>query len=73
MKAITYTRYGPPEVLTLTDVPKPKPRGDELLVKIKATTVSIEDPKMRNFTRSVSHSLLLWLIVMLKSDTKKGM
>lgn len=27
MRAIEYRRYGPPDVLTLTDVPKPTPRN----------------------------------------------
>lgn len=43
MKAVAYTRYGPPDVLRLTDVETPGPRGDEVLVKIHAVSLNGSD------------------------------
>jgi len=49
MKAIVWTKYGPPDVLQLKEVGKPTPRGNQVLIRIHATTVETGDCEIRRF------------------------
>ena len=54
MRAVVHDRYGPPEVLRLEDVERPAPKDDEVLVKIRATTVNRTDCGFRSAEYFVS-------------------
>lgn len=43
MKAIIFDHYGPPEDLTLQEVPEPAPRGQEVLLKVRAAALNAAD------------------------------
>jgi len=47
MKAIIWTKYGPPEVLQLREVETPSPGDGEVLIKVHAATASTPDSEFR--------------------------
>ena len=48
MKAVVHDRYGPPEILRLEEVERPVPSHDEVLVRVRATTVTRTDAGLRS-------------------------
>lgn len=47
MRAAVVTRYGPPEAVTIAEVPDPVARRDEVLVRVEAAAVTSGDARMR--------------------------
>lgn len=48
MKAIVFTRYGPPDGLELKEVPKPTPKDDEILIRVHASSINSWDWEFLN-------------------------
>jgi NADPH:quinone reductase-like Zn-dependent oxidoreductase len=48
MKAVRIDRFGGPEVLSIVDIPAPKPRDDEVIVGVAATSVNPVDWLVRD-------------------------
>lgn len=61
MKAVICPRYGPPEVLQVQDMPLPTPKETEVLIKVRAATVTAGDCELRRFQITP----LFWLPVRL--------
>jgi len=57
MKAIVWTKFGPPDVLQLREVEKPIPNDHEVLIKVHAATVTAGDCE----TRSFKFPMMFWL------------
>lgn len=47
MKAAVHTRYGPPDVVRISEVEKPTAKDNEVLVKVHVTTVNRTDSGLR--------------------------
>jgi NADPH:quinone reductase-like Zn-dependent oxidoreductase len=57
MKAAVYRRFGGPEVVEIQDIARPVPAADEILIRVRATTVSAADYRSRS--RDVPAGLLV--------------
>lgn len=54
MRTAHYTKYGPPEVFSIIESPRPKPKDNEILVKVICTTVNRTDTGMTSANYFVS-------------------
>jgi len=70
MKAIVWTKYGPPDVLQLQEVEKPQPKDNELLIKIHATTVTVGDCEMRRLEYPLFMGFLVRMFVGFRRPTR---
>jgi NADPH:quinone reductase-like Zn-dependent oxidoreductase len=58
VKAAVYSSYGPPEVVRIADVEKPAPRDNEILIRVRATTVCAADWRLRSATPFITRFFL---------------
>jgi hypothetical protein len=61
MQAIVMTRFGPPEVLQLQEVQQPVPKENEVLTRVRATTVFAADCELRGLRILLALRLPFWI------------
>lgn len=70
MKAMVWTKYGSPDGLQLQEVSKPIPKDDEVLVKIRATTITAGDTEIRRLKLPLMLSFPMRLYVGIRKPTR---
>lgn len=70
MKAAVWTKYGTPEVINIQDITKPVPKDNQVLIKVRAASVSKADCEMLNLDFSPVLKFLMRLIVGLRKPKR---
>ena len=73
MKAIVYTEFGSPDVLHVTQMEKPTPKDDEILIRIEARSVNYGDLLARNFAGAPLSSFNMPFILYIPSRLVFGL
>lgn len=60
MRAATCSAYGPPEVVSITEIKKPFPKDNEILIKIHATAVNSGDARIRRADPWIMRLIFGW-------------
>ncbi len=63
MRAVVCTRYGPPEVLLVEEIPTPAPRKNEVRIRISATAVTSSDCYLRGLRLSPAYRIMARLAI----------
>jgi len=61
MRAVVHTKFGPPEVLHLAEIPRPVPGPGDVLVRVHSTTVNRTDCGLRSATPWIARFFTGWL------------
>ena len=70
MKAIVWTRYGPPDALRLKEVETPAPKENEVLIRVHAATASTADTELRRLKLPLLFAIPLRLYLGLTKPTR---
>ena len=70
MKAVVWTKYGPPDALQLKEVERPTPKDNEVLIKIYAATVTAADCELRSLKIPILFRLPLRIYVGLRKPKR---
>lgn len=70
MKAAVWTAYGAPEVLQIQDVPRPEPGPNQVLIRVKASTVFAGDSELRRFDVLPMFRVILRLAIGIRKPTR---
>ena len=63
MRAVVITKYGDPDVLSIKEVEKPTPKNDEILVKVRATSLNRADLMQRRGLYQIRFRVLTTFLV----------